>query len=825
MKSIRFKILTMAFAITLLAATVIAIYGTYSARKMVVASNEAYITSLSSELALEMDNFMQFQKGYLEGQVNALTLANDYSEAYISEFTYNMSLANTYMLYSYFNTLTDSGHFTSSDGWIPPDDYSWENRYWVKQVAEMEDVFVDFPSYDSGTGNIVTVIRKRVHDGEVQGILNMAINLNELSLKLQSYKVPSRGEAFLVDENGLLVAHHDPGLFLNQPEALEIIDIIPEFKMDQPTFELQGYTYISSQLKDAPWILWVRIPTAFFDKGVNQTSLNFLYIFLVTFLITQLIASAMSKRISGPILKLKYHANAMEKGDYTEEISDDLMHQRDEIGRFATTFQNMKTSILQREDELKHNYMEIQALYEEMAASEEALRENYDALNHYKDKVEFYAFHNAQTGFYNRDYLVQTLSKLSQQQSIQDMALIYMSFKELSHYLETVGQTILEMVHYRLGVAIDHKIKNEIMLESTLLFDLSLGKFAILIDASRVPQMEQIISEIRDLFLETQVLDSLVIKMTIVCGGTLINETLNDLNACEAIIEQAESAMIRNQSEMKRHQVITWFDDEMLSKRFYEMQIESGIFEALKRNEISVVYQPQVDQKGSIIGLEALMRWTHGKLGNIPPAEFIHRAETLGVIDQLDHFMLEEVLKFQNELKQDHQRLLPIAINISVVEMLDSKFISRVEAEVDKFDLPRNGLIFELTETAFSKHLALVKDTIFQLMTLGYQVHLDDFGTGYSSLSYLSEFPVNAIKIDRSFVEAFIRQPKYAKVISTIVDLADRLDAQLIAEGVETESQYSGLAELGCHYYQGYYFSKPMAKEEIMKLLDKKSAE
>ena len=824
MKSIRFKILTMAFAITLLAATVIASYGTYSARKMVVSSNEAYISSLSSELALEMDNFMQLQKGYLEGQVNALTLANDYSKSFLADFTYNMSLDNAYMLYSYFNTMKDSGHFTSSDGWIPPDDYSWEKRYWVKQVAETNGVFVDFPSYDSGTGNIVTVIRKRVFDGDIHGILSMAINLNELSLKLKSYEVPSGGEAFLVDDNGLLVAYHDPNIFLNQPEALKIKDIIPDFQIDQSKFELEEYTYISTRLKDAPWTLWVRIPSSFFDKGVNRTSLNFLFIYLLTFLISQLIASSISKRISNPILKLKYHADAMSKGNYSEVISDELMHQRDEIGRFATTFQNMKSNILLREEELKNNYMEIQALYEEMAASEEALRENYDALNIYKDKVEFYAFHNPQTGFYNRDFLVQTLNKSNQQQPLKDMALICVSFKEISHYLETVGQTILELVHYKLGLAINHKITSKLFPETTLLFDLSLGKFAVLIETIAIPQMEKVISELKGTFLETQVLDSLMIKMSIVCGGTFIHELADDLIACETIIEQSTSAMIRNQSEMSHEQVMTWFDDDMLRIRLYEMQIESGIFEALKKNEISVVYQPQFDQNQNIIGLEALMRWSHGKLGNISPMEFINRAEDLGVIDQLDHFILVEVLKFQNELYQNYNAFIPIAINVSVVELLDSKFISRVETEVKKYNLPRNGLIFELTETAFSKHLNLVKDNISQLMELGYQVHLDDFGTGYSSLTYLSEFPVNAIKLDRSFVDAFTRQPKYAKVISTIVDLAARLDSHLIAEGVETEEQFKGLVKLGCEQYQGYYFSKPVDKVHIMKLLNKKSA-
>lgn len=264
MKSIRFKILIMAFVITLIVATVISVYGTIRSKNMVEASNEAYINSLAKELALEMDNFIQFQKGYLDGQVNALTHIKDYSEESMAAFTYNMGNSNDYMLYSYFNTLKDTGHFTSSDGWIPPEGYTWENRYWVKLVSETESVFVDFPSYDSGTGNIVTVLRKRVMDQNVYGILNMAIKLDELSQRLKSYAVPNGAKTLLIDDNGLLVAFHDPEIFNNQPEALMVNDIIVGFDKDVSSFELENQTYISSKLNNAPWVLWISVPTAFF---------------------------------------------------------------------------------------------------------------------------------------------------------------------------------------------------------------------------------------------------------------------------------------------------------------------------------------------------------------------------------------------------------------------------------------------------------------------------------------------------------------------------------------------------------------------------------
>ena len=820
MKSIRFKILMMAFVITLIVATVISMYGTYRSKAMVEASNEAYIHSLAHEVALEMDNFIQSQKGYLNGQVNALTYIGDYSAEKMATYTYNMASGNDFMLYSYFNTLTDSGHFTSSDGWVPPEDYSWESRYWVELVSETDAVFVDFPSYDSGTGNIVTVLRKRVFDEDVQGILNMAINLDELSQKLKTYQNPTLNpygaEALLVDENGLLVAYHDPDIFKNKSEALMVNDVIEGFDKELSTFEIQGKTYISKELSDAPWTLWISVPTSFFNSGVRETVTNFMIIYFVTFLISLIIANALSRKISMPIIKLRSHAENIGRGDYSQEVSEDLMHQEDEIGRLAVTFQTMRENILQRESELEHNYMEIQALYEEMAASEEALKENYDALKLYKDKVEYYAFHNAQTGFYNRDYLIQTLNKRAHSDEVKHKAFIYLSYKELNHYSETVGQTILELIHYKFGLAISKFIEQD---DTVQLFDLSLGKFGVLLNETDYLNIDQMLLAIKSEVASMKTLEALTIKVSMVVGGCVLDDIEMNENQGIAIIEKAESAMLSNQLNLNHESNTTWFDDALHQKRVYETQIESGLFEAIKRNEISVVYQPQFDRVGNIIGVEALMRWAHGKLGNIPPALFITRAENLGVIDQLDQFMISEVLRFQSELKAKHGIMMPMSVNISVVELLDPEFIERVENEARKYETDRSTVIFELTETAFSKHLSLVKDNIVKLMALGYQLHLDDFGTGYSSMTYLSDFPVNAIKIDRSFVSTFLEKPKVFNVISTMIDLGRKLDAQIIAEGVETIEQYNGLAKLGCFTYQGFLLSKPIGQEALVELL------
>lgn len=394
--------------------------------------------------------------------------------------------------------------------------------------------------------------------------------------------------------------------------------------------------------------------------------------------------------------------------------------------------------------------------------------------------------------------------------------LLCLSYKEINHYSETIGQTILELLHYRIGLAVSKHMPQD---ESSQLYDLAIGKYGLLIDEAYLKNIDLMVRNIKTEIASMKLLDALTIKVSLSVGGFKLDHQAAEINQGIEILEKAETAMISNQSNLSHENDITWFDDELHRKRNYETQIESGLFEALKRNEISVVYQPQYDHSGQIIGAEALMRWKHEDLGNVPPVDFISRAENLGIIDQLDQFMITEVLQFQTELKIVHDIILPMSVNISVVELLDPQFIDRIEEEVKRNKTERKSLIFEITETAFSKNLTLVKENIMKLMELGYQVHLDDFGTGYSSLTYLSEFPVHAINIDRTFVSAFLERPKVSNVISTMIDLAVKIDAQIIAEGVETQEQLEGLSALGCFIYQGFLLSKPVDRQALIETI------
>ena len=223
-----------------------------------------------------------------------------------------------------------------------------------------------------------------------------------------------------------------------------------------------------------------------------------------------------------------------------------------------------------------------------------------------------------------------------------------------------------------------------------------------------------------------------------------------------------------------------------------------------------MVYQPQVNAKGVMCGVEALMRWTHESRGHVSPATFIPMAESCGMSDDLGRFALRQAFL-------DAQRWagLKVAVNVSAAQVRSGRIIPTLkELLIETGANPRNFEL-EITEGVLLADEAQTHETLMTIRRLGFALALDDFGTGYSSLSYLRRFPIDKIKIDKSFVAHLGMRPESDAIVKAIVDLADALDLKVIAEGVETRAQVDRLAAAGCTQIQGYFYSRPVEAEEI----------
>jgi diguanylate cyclase (GGDEF)-like protein/PAS domain S-box-containing protein len=287
----------------------------------------------------------------------------------------------------------------------------------------------------------------------------------------------------------------------------------------------------------------------------------------------------------------------------------------------------------------------------------------------------------------------------------------------------------------------------------------------------------------------------------------------------EHLLRDADTAMYRAKSLGKARFEI--FDEMMRGEALRRLQLETDLRHAIERNELRVHYQPIVAlESGRISGFEALVRWEHPTSGLLPPAAFIGIAEETGLIAPLGEQVLRQACR-QAKVWNDARPDRPLTMNVNLSSRQFARnLVADVQQILEETELPASALTLEITETLLMENAETAAAMLHELKQLGCSISLDDFGTGYSSLSYLHRFPIDRLKIDRSFVRALGAEAKNWKIIRSITELAHSLDIDVTAEGVETEEQRWQLRGLRCGYAQGYLFSRPLDAAAATKLLD-----
>jgi diguanylate cyclase (GGDEF)-like protein len=290
--------------------------------------------------------------------------------------------------------------------------------------------------------------------------------------------------------------------------------------------------------------------------------------------------------------------------------------------------------------------------------------------------------------------------------------------------------------------------------------------------------------------------------------GIALSATGYDL--AENLLRDADTAMYRAKARGRARFEV--FDAAMRDDVTVFMQTENDLRRALERDELRIHYQPIVDLgSGAILALEALVRWQHPERGLLGPKDFVGVAEETGLIVALGEWVLQRACR-QAHAWSEH---FPagrgaICVNLSARQVSDPELVARVSRALADSGLPGERLVLEITESAIMETGEAAVLGIGQLKALGIRLHLDDFGTGYSSLSYLHRFPIDALKIDRSFVSTMGESGEARAIVRSILGLARSLRLAVVAEGVETEDQVALLADLGCEQAQGLYYSGPL---------------
>jgi diguanylate cyclase (GGDEF)-like protein len=290
----------------------------------------------------------------------------------------------------------------------------------------------------------------------------------------------------------------------------------------------------------------------------------------------------------------------------------------------------------------------------------------------------------------------------------------------------------------------------------------------------------------------------------------------SDLEApFEHLLRYADVAMYRAKSRGRNRREL--FDPTMHENVVSRLRLEGDLRRAVERGELRLVYQPIVElSTGRTLAMEALLRWAHPERGLLVPRDFIRVAEETGAIVGIGAWVVREAARrlgaWQREMEGDAPLLM--SVNVSTRELTDPGFVERIEAAAREAGLAPDTLRMEVTESTVMRNADAVIPVLQRLRDAGIRAYMDDFGIGYSSLAWLHRFPVNVLKVDRTFVERVPQEPDAVEIVRTIVALARTLGLEIIAEGVETAAQADLLRELGCRCGQGFHFSGPLAEDE-----------
>lgn len=286
------------------------------------------------------------------------------------------------------------------------------------------------------------------------------------------------------------------------------------------------------------------------------------------------------------------------------------------------------------------------------------------------------------------------------------------------------------------------------------------------------------------------------------------------------LLNQAEIAMYKVKGMVRNHYQVFLPQDAIKVAR--KSRIELDLQRAIERNQLHLVYQPKINlATGELIAVEALLRWKHPELGNISPGEFIPIAEESGIIQNIGYWVMYEAIRQAKEW-QDMGYEISTAVNVSAIQFKDRHFVQRVLEVLKTLNLNPRFLIVEITESVI-QNFQSAKNSIVELRNNNIRIAIDDFGMGYSSLSVLRDSQVDVVKIDKSFIDNVPQDAMSSSLVSTMIQMGQNMNFDIVAEGIETLEQSTYLLENNCKYGQGYLFSKPVLPHEITTYIENHS--
>jgi len=434
-----------------------------------------------------------------------------------------------------------------------------------------------------------------------------------------------------------------------------------------------------------------------------------------------------------------------------------------------------------------------------------------------EERLEHESLHDSLTGLPNRTHLGKALNSILKRKNrlVDDsMALLFLDLDRFKIINDSLGHHIGDQFLIEVSRRLQECIRND-----DLVARLGGDEFCILMPS--IPKDSIALSLCARLLKELKRPFDVAGHSLITSASIGVRLASSEETSAELIMSDADAAMYQAKHLGKNQYCL--FDANIKKLVTDRMKMERDLREAVSNHELFLVYQPIIDiNTNKVVGFEALVRWNHSERGFISPEEFISVAEETGIIVELGESVIAMACEKLSVFGQDNAlKDLYINVNVSSVQILSRTLDQVIRENIQKHQISPKQLNIEITESILIEDYKSALSFVRELKSMDIKIFLDDFGTGYSSLSYLHKFPFDAIKLDRSFISALNQSENNRAIVESIVLLADNLDIQIVAEGIETQEQLESIRAMGYQVAQGYFFSKPVAENELVEVLDK----
>jgi diguanylate cyclase (GGDEF)-like protein len=428
-------------------------------------------------------------------------------------------------------------------------------------------------------------------------------------------------------------------------------------------------------------------------------------------------------------------------------------------------------------------------------------------------ELNYLARYDSLTGIPNRQYLQDQLERASRRarRSGKKIGLLFLDLDRFKRVNDTFGHHLGD----QLLCAVVQRLLDKVR-AGDLFARLGGDEFAVLLENVDGPdELETVARHLLDAFKAPFEIDGRKLPVTVSIGVTVFP---NDNSDARALLNNADMAMY--QAKDKGRNNFEFFTQGMYDEIVAQHTVEMDLKAALAEEQFELLYQPQVSLTDrSVQVLEALLRWNHPERGCLSPDRFISVAEESGYIIPIGDWVLERACRQLGEWRDAGLQLPRIAVNVAPIHFHQPKFSDRVKSTLETYGIDPQLIELELTERSLMKDTDEIRRCLRHLKAIGVRLAIDDFGTGYSCLNYLRQFPIDVLKIDRSFVKDLAVSEDARAICAVILSIAAQLSLETVAEGIETSAQLEFLAEQGCRFGQGYFFSRPVPPADLEALL------